>query len=224
MKKISLSALLIFFTLLSQGQDNPLKERKMIDPVSGNLLYISQYEDVKGSPFYSEDWMKAIVIANNNTMFKNMQLKLDVTNNEFLFKRNDTDFLLGPEITEVRLFARNGDSIVFKNGYDINNAIRPSRYLQVLEEGKVTFLKNLKKGIEEYNEYGDATKYKHFVEQYEYYTYRDGKADPARLTKKELQSLLSDKWDKVSQFLSQNNLSGKDEKSFKAAVGYYNSL
>jgi hypothetical protein len=59
---------------------------------------------------------------------------------------------------------------------------------------------------------------------YEYYIYKGSKSDPIRITKKELETLLSDKWDKVSQYMSQNNLSGKDEKSFAAAINYYNSL
>jgi hypothetical protein len=227
MKKICLLILLFPAAFLLHAQnnnDNPLNDRKMIDRTSGRLLYIFQYEDVKGSPFLYDDWMPAIAITYDNTMFKNMQLKFDVPKNEFIFKRNDTNYRLGPEVIEIRLFSKKGDSVVFKNGFDINNAIRQAKYLQVLAEGKITFLKYLKKNIEEYNEYGDATKYKRFIEMYEYYTYKGGKSDPVRITRKELETLLGDKWDKVSLYLSQNNLSGKDEKSFAAAIGYYNSL
>ncbi|MFI5133776.1 MAG: hypothetical protein ACHQEB_05540 [Chitinophagales bacterium] len=228
MKKNYLLILLLspVFILHAQNNnnDNPLNDRKMIDRTSGNLLYIYQYEDVKGTPFLYDDWMPAIVIAYDNTMFKNMHLKFDVAGNEFIFKRNDTNYRVGPEATEIRMFSKNGDSIVFRNGFNINNAIRQSKYIQVLSEGKITFLKYFRKNTEEYNEYGDATKYKRFVEMYEYYTYKDNKSDPVRITKKELETLLSDKWDKVSQYMSQNNLSGKDEKSFAAAINYYNSL
>ncbi len=227
MKKICLASVLFFVYCGLYAQENtndPLADRKMIDRVTGSLLYIYQYEDVKGSSFLYDNWLTGMVILNNNVAFRNVKLKFDVTNNQFVFNRNDSSFQLGPEAIEVRLYQKNGDSLVFKNGYDINNAIRPSKYLLVLAEGKLTLLKYLKKNIEEYSEYGDATKYKRFVEMYDYYIYKDSKADMIHLNKKELQSQLSDKWDQVSQYLSQNSLSGKDEKSFIAAVRYYNSL
>lgn len=227
MKKICFTSALFFASCASFAQENAndaIGERKMVDRVTGNLLYVYQYEDVKGSSFLSDNWLPGTVILNTNVAFKNVKLKFDVANNEFVFNRNDSSFQLGPEAVEVILYQKNGDSLVFKNGYEINNAIRSSKYLQVLAEGKLTFLKLLKKNIEEYNEYGDATKYKRFVEMYGYYIYKDGKADGVHLNKKELQSLLSDKWDKVSQYMSQNGFSGKDEKSFIAAIRYYNSL
>lgn len=215
----------VSFGLWAQDNTNdPLADRKMIDRVTGNLLYVYQYEDVKGSSFLSDNWQPGMVILNNHTVFKNVKLKFDVKDNEFIFNRNDSGFRLGPEAVEIRLYQKNGDSLVFKNGFEINNAIRASKYLQVLAEGKLTFLKFLIKNIEEYNEYGDATKYKRFVEMYDYFIYKDGKADGVHLNKKELQNLLNDKWDQVSRFMSQNNLSGKDEKSFIAAIRYYNSL
>ncbi len=222
--------LFIFFLLglnAAYAQDNTtntLADRKMIDQVSGSLLYIYQYEDIKGSSLLYDNWLPGMVILNNHAVFKNVNLKFDVKDNEFVFNRNDSAFQLSPDATEVRLYQKNGDSLVFKNGYEINNGIRSSKYLQVLVDGNLTFLKYLKKDIEEYSEYGDATKYKRFVEMYEYYIYKGGKAATVHLNKKELQNLLTDKWDKVSQYMSQNGLSGKDEKSFIAAIRYYNSL
>lgn len=226
-EKIYLALVLFTSFCVSNAQDNadnPLSDRKMISEVTGQLLYIYQYEDVKGSSFLFDNWLPGMVIMNTHHVFKNVKLKFDVTKNEFVFNRNDSSFILGPEAVEVRLYQKNGDSLVFKNGYAINNAIRPSKYLQVLTEGKLTFLKFLQKNVEEYNEYGDATKYKRFAEMYDYYIYKDGNADAIHLSKKELQTLLNDKWDKMSEYLSQNRLSGKDEKSFTAAISYYNSL
>jgi hypothetical protein len=227
MRKICLVSFLFSVYCSLHAQDNTnggLGDRKMIDRVTGNLLYVYQYEDVNGSSFLYDNWLPGTVILNNHAIFNNVKLKFDVKDNEFVFNRNDSSFQLGQEVVEVRLYPKNGDSLIFKNGYDINNAIRPSKYLLVLAEGKLTFLKYLKKNIEEYNEYGDATKYKRFTEMYDYYIYKDGKAGMVHLNKKELQNQLSDQWDKMSQYMSQNNLSGKDEKSFIGAIRYYNSL
>ena len=135
MKKICFTSALLFACCASFAQDNAndaIGERKMIDRVTGNLLYVYQYEDVKGSSFLSDNWLPGTVILNTNVAFKNVKLKFDVANNEFVFNRNDSSFQLGPEAVEVILYQKNGDSLIFKNGYEINNAILASKYLQVL--------------------------------------------------------------------------------------------
>lgn len=226
MKKIGIATTLLLLFCVSNAQDNNnlLSDRKMISEITGQILYIYQYEDVKGSSFLFDNWLTGMVMLNNHAVYKNVQLKFDVSKNEFVFNRNDSSFILGPEAVEIRLYQKHGDSLVFKNGFAINNSIPPAKYLQVFTEGKLTFLKFFQKNIEEYSEYGDATKYKRFTDMYDYYIYKDGKATGIHLNKKELQFLLNDKWDRVSQYLSQNSLSGKDEKSFAAAIRYYNSL
>jgi hypothetical protein len=227
MKKIIFSILLFPCLYPAQAQDasnGQLADRRLIDRVSGNPLYVYQYEDVKGSAFLFDNWTPGTVILQNHVTFENVPLKFDVKSNEFIFNRNDSSFQLGPDAIEIKLYPNGGDSLVFKNGFEINAAVHTSKYLQELVTGKLTFLKFLKKNIEEYSIYGDATKYKRFVELYDYFIYKDGKADPVRINKKELQRLFPDKWDIISRYLSQNNFSGKDEKSFVAAIRYYNSL
>lgn len=225
MKKIAVLTIFSFVAVMSFGQtnDNNTGNRQSIDRVSGNLLYLYQYEDIKGSPFLFDDWTQAIVIA-DNTMFKNVQLKFDVMNNEFLYKRNDSSLKLGQNVDEVHFYTRNGDSSVFKKGYSISGAVNGSKYVQVLAEGKITFVKFWKKSIEEYTEYGDATKYKRFNEMYQFYVGKDGKFEPAKVNKKDLQSLLADKWDKVNEYMTKDGWSARDEKGYAAAINYYNSL
>ena len=96
--------------------------------------------------------------------------------------------------------------------------------MQALAEGKVIFLKYSKKDMEEYNEYGDATKYKRFTERNQYYVYSNGTYKTTTLSKKNLQDILSDKWNDVTQYMNQHGLNGKDEKSWKQAIVYYNGL
>ncbi|MBS1921428.1 MAG: hypothetical protein JST17_14340 [Bacteroidetes bacterium] len=211
------------FFAFSQTSNDPLGHRNIIDQASRNILYTYQFEDVKGSPFLSDNWQPGILIYKNHSVFKNVKLKFDIKANEFIFNRNDSSFQLDANVTEVRLYPKQGDSLIFKNGYGFDKSLKPTKYLQVLAEGKITFLKFIKKDIEEYNEYGDATKYKRFIDMYDYYIVKDSKTEDIHLSKKTLQTLLADKWDKISDYLSQYKLSGKDEKSFIAAIRYYNS-
>lgn len=198
----------------------------MNDQENGNLLYIAQYTDIKGSPFLFDEWMKAELILKNNSRIKDVQLKFDNYLNKFIINKNDTAYEISPSIKEIRFYP-SGDTlsaIVFKNGFSINDNIKANSYLQVLSEGKITLLKYSKKDMEEYTEYGDATKYKRFVERSLYFIYSNGSYRLVTLSKKNLQEISSEKWNEVSQYMNQHGLNGKDEKSWKQAIDYYNAL
>lgn len=198
----------------------------MNDQENGNLLYIAQYTDIKGSPFLFDNWMKGELVLKNGSRIKDVQLKFDNYSNKFIINQNDTAYEISPSIKEIRLYPT-GDTlnaIFFKNGFSINDNIKANAYLQILAEGKIMFLKYSKKDMEEYTEYGDATKYKRFTERNQYFIYSNGAYKAISLSKKNMQDLLSDKWNEVSQYINQHGLNGKDEKSWKQAIDYYNTL
>ena len=114
--------------------------------------------------------------------------------------------------------------MIFKNGYAINDKINTQTYLQVLAEGKATFLRYLKKEMDDYTEYGDATKYKRFEEVDRYFVFVGGEFKTVLLNKKSLQDVLPDKWTAVSDYLTTYKVNVKDEEGWKLAIQYYNSL
>lgn len=221
-----LFCLSFFSCCLINAQNNSETNRKIFDQATGDLLYSFQYTDIKGSPFLFDNWMKGELILENDSRIKDVQLKFDSYGSKFIINKNDTAYQISPAIKEIRLYPTGDTSnaMVFKNGFSINGNIQPNTYLQVLAGGKTTLLKYSKKDMEEYTEYGDATKYKRFTERNQYFIYSNNSYKATTLSKKNLQDLLSDKWNEVSQYMNQHSLSGKDEKSWKQAIEYYNTL
>ena len=226
MKKIfSLIIPLSCLLIQSFAQREDLNNRKMNDQETGSLLYIVQYNDVKGSPFLFDDWTNGEILT-DNARFKNLPVKFDAYSNKFIVNRHDTAYEISPAIKEIRLYTSpdTSEMMTFKKGFSINDKINNQTFLQVLAEGKMSLLKYVRKDMEEYNEYGDATKYKRFTDYKQDYILTNGQYKSVTLSKKNLQDVLSDKWNQVSQFLTQKNLNGKDEKSWALAIQYYNSL
>lgn len=223
--RVFLFCLSLFFCYSVNAQ-NPTETKKIFDQATGDLLYSFQYTDIKGSPFLFDNWMNGELIFKNDSRVKDVQLKFDSYSNKFIINKNDTAYQVSPAIKEIRFYP-SGDTlnaIVFKNGFSINDNIRTGTYVQVLSGGKMTLLKYSKKDMEEYTEYGDATKYKRFTERTQYFIYSGNAFKTVSLSKKNLQDIVSDKWTEVSQYMSQHSLSGKDEKSWKQAIDYYNTL
>ena len=85
-------------------------------------------------------------------------------------------------------------------------------------------MKYVAKDIEEYNEYGNANKLQRYKDIEQYYFFENNQFVSVNINKKNLETTLQTKWPQIEAFMKQNNLSGKDEKSWIAAIGYYNTL
>ncbi len=222
MKKICLIVAYLFMSLTLFAQ-----ERQTIDRASGNLLFIYQFEKVQGSSFFKDKWLDASVTVENGYTFKHVNLKFDVYNNKFIFNRNDSAYELGLYVSHVCFYPNASDTtqkIIFKKGYAINNIIKADKYLQVLAEGKISFLKSYQKEIEEFTEYGDANKFKRFNDKETYFLLQDGQYKLVGLNKKSLENVFGNQYNKIEAFLKEKDLSAKDESGWIAAINYINVL
>ena len=203
------------------------QNRKFVDVITGDLAYITQYTDVKGSPFLFDNWLPGKLILNNGETLQNLQLKFDDYNNKFLLNKNDTGYQISPVVKQVVLYPGTADTstfLLFKSGFTGVDKLSPKTFVQVLVDGKNSLLKQYKKDLEEYTEYGNATRFKRFNESFEYFAGVNGKYITIRFSRKTLEELMQEKWTAVSAYLTQNKLNGKDEKSFIEAFKFYNKL
>jgi|SRR6185295_1000389 len=230
MKKLNLALLFFPLSIFSFSQTVDLAARKFIDQsidYSNNKEFVAfQYTDVKGSPYFSEKWLKGKIFLDDQVSFDNLELKFDECNNYFILNWHDTAFHVSSTVKEIVLYPRNDtlNGMVFKNGYAINEKINAKTYLEILAEGKVSFLKYWKKEIDEYTQYSDATKYKRFEEVNRYFIFVDGQFKDVALNKKSLQDVLADKWPQISEYLTRYKVDVKTENGWKLVIGYYNSL
>jgi hypothetical protein len=204
--------------------------RKFIEPMldySNNKEFIGfQYTDVKGSPYFSDKWLKGKVLLSDQLWVENLQLKFDEYNNHFIVNWHDTAFQISTVVKQIVLYPGSDtlNKLVFKNGYAINAKIDAKIYLEVLAEGKMSFLRYPKKEIDKYTEYGDATKYERFEEVHKYFIFVNSNFKEVTLTKKNLQDVLHDKWAQVSEYLAKFKADPKTIDGWKLVIGYYNSL
>jgi len=230
MKRINLVLFFFVLSLFSFSQTVDMTARRFLDQIfdySNNKEFLAaQYTDIKGSPYFSEKWLKGKVFLSDQVWFDNLQIKFDEYNNSFIVNWHDTAFQISSVVKQIILYPGSDTSngLVFKNGYAINEKISTKIYLEVLAEGKMSFLKYPKKEIDDYTEYGDATKYKRFEEVYRYFIFVNGDFKEVTLTKKNLQDVLPDKWTQVSEYLAKYKVNLKAQEGWKLVIGYYNSL
>ncbi len=208
-----------------------VEEHQVIDKSSNgggaNLTYLYQHEEISGSQFFKENWIDADLIDDNGAIFKNIKTKFDVVNNKFIYTKNDTIFEFPLSINQVTFKPNPLDSskdIIFKKGFTIGNTIAPNVYLQVLVNGKITFLKYYKKEIEEYNEYGNANKFKRFKESQLYFVKNGDAFTATTIGKKALEYILQPQISLITAFVQQNKISEKDENGWVYIIKYLNSL
>ncbi len=230
MKKISTLSLLLLNVLFSFSQAVDMTARKFFDQIfdySNNKEFLaSQYTDIKGSPYFSDKWLKGKVFLSDRVWFDNLQIKFDQYNNSFIVNWHDTAFQISPAVKQIILYLGSDtlNGLVFRNGYAINEKINTKTYLEVLAEGKMSFLKYPKKEIDDYTEYGDATKYKRFEEVDRYFIFVNEDFKEVTLTKKNLEDVLPDKWTQVSEYLAKYKVNLKAQDGWKLVIGYYNGL
>ena len=230
MKRIKLVVLSCVFSVFSFSQTVDMTARKFFDQMvdySNNKEFVaSQYTDVKGSPYFSDKWLKGKVLLHDKVWVDNLQLKFDQYNNHFIVNWNDTAFLVSTLVKQIILYPGNDtlNGVVFKNGYAINAKIDVQTYLEVLAEGKISFLRYAKKDIDKYGEYGDATKYERFEEVNRYFIFVNGEFKEVTLTKKSLQEVLQDKWTQVTEYLAKYKADPKSRDGWKLMFDYYNGL
>ena len=215
---------LLFVSTFAQNED---QQHKVIDRSDGSMQYFYTLTEVDGNPFLKDNWTKAYALTADGYRFPKMDVKFDVYNGKFIFNKNDTAFEFPDQVTIVQVLPNENDTSnkqVFERGFAISNSLNKNKFVQVLAEGKTSLLKAYKKEIEDYDVYGDAKKHQRYKATEQYYVLMNGQYVSAKLTKKDLESIFSSKATDIDAFLQKNNLSGKDEKSWIAAINYFNTL
>lgn len=224
MKNSNFAILVILLSLVITAKSQTSIEKRPL--LIGDGLYTFRYENILGTPFLKDEWTPADIKMNNQKVYNNALVKFDLSQNNFILNIDDQAYFLSKDVSEVCMKADTVDTskkIIYRRGYQINKSINSSNFVQLLNEGgKVSLLKFTKKIMQEYSEYNDATKYKRFNLIEQYFILKDSKFTQIVLSKKYMAIVFADKWQQIDSWLIQNNFSGKDEKSWIAAVSYYN--
>ena len=130
-------------------------------PVMGALpsTNTSQFELSKGSPFYKDEWTLATLINEKGQSYKNVPVKVDLFQNNILFRDSaGRELIIGTPLREVRFTAGNADKLPhFINGNILPNAKKG--WFQLLVNDSISLIRESKKAIEQHTSYGSAPEY-----------------------------------------------------------------
>jgi hypothetical protein len=184
---------------------------------------------VQGSPFLTEDWRKANLALANGSTYGDVKVRLNLHQStlHFLNAKGVEMYLEASEISRVELLDSSGklvQQVFVKMTQPLKNGAQEHQLYQVLAEGKINLLKQMRKKVQVYiHEY--SKEITRSFEQYESY-FVFGKNELQALKRKASfwEPLMQDNWKAVSAFANANGLDFKSVEDITKLVAHYNGL
>ncbi|MDP4264377.1 MAG: hypothetical protein Q8941_17740 [Bacteroidota bacterium] len=181
---------------------------------------------VAGTPYFSESWMKAKLELEKGSVYQQVLVRLDLLANDLQYiGPGGKELVATTPVKSVTLL----DSVSGKEYKFVHSSfLRLSKdmeagwYLQ-LTTGTAVLYKKIRKMITEDKPYGSATVEQSISTAGQYFV--EINAAFNRVKKfKELPDLLKDKKDELNKYISERNLSGKNDEDYIDLVTHYNDL
>jgi hypothetical protein len=186
----------------------------------------NKYNGIIGSAFFTDGWVNGRAFTMMK-VYPNLKLRFDVHSNMIYLNVNDTVYdITKSGIVQFDLFPNAPDTskiISFNNGYNFEE-VTPEKFVNVLAEGKIGLIKYFRKDIEEVYESSPTYKEKKFLDKDKYYVIENGNGREVTIGKKNLEKLLTDKWDIVYKYAKEKGISAGNEEGWRRLINYYNSL
>ncbi|MEP6846858.1 MAG: hypothetical protein ABI861_12680 [Panacibacter sp.] len=197
------------------------------DMKSSPVAFDNQYDGIIGNAFLIEQWTTGRAFTMMK-LYPNLKLKFDVHSNKIYINLNDTIYdISNSGIIQFDIFPDASDttnSISFNNGVNLEE-ITPDKFVNILSEGKITFIKYYGKDIEEVYESSPTYKEKKFLDKNKYYIIEEGQpGKEVSVGKKNLEKILASKWEEVSKYAKSNGISAGNDKGWQKLISFYNSL
>ena len=154
--------------------DNDLVSHKFALFDANGRPFVNPYRDIAGTPFFTDSWEYGIIITDDNSVFGNMQFRLDLKDQQVHFRKPDNTELViqSGAVKQITLFDSSGKTpatYVFQCGFpSIDNQNEKSFY-QMLADGKIKFLKSLRKSIHEEKDGFSGEVHREFRQYEDYY-------------------------------------------------------
>lgn len=235
MKKVGRNTILLiafisFFKNASAQDAFSMSTTFFVEGVPKSASSNFHYGDIEGSPYLYDGWAIGEAKLSDGKAYKNLYLQYDEIQSSVSFKYALTDSALAFAVPAVEFaFSYIGNNKIhnvhFLNGFQPVGDANNTTFYQVLAMGKIQVLKRTVKKIIKHQEYGSAEIKQIVSESTNYYLAREDKK-PVRIKNdnKAVLEALSDRADKVKQYVKDNNLNAKDDADFAKIINYYNTI
>jgi hypothetical protein len=232
----------LFVTSNSFSQTTSLPTKELIPIPKGQTDWSSQvtmtdhmgrpfrrdYSEVRGSPFYFEDWKPANARTDSATLTGIKKIKIDLYNHEIdcIAANNDSLTIQDGIIRQFILLdsAKSGRNYLFRSGYpaiDKNNA---NSFFLVLADGNIQLLKSSRKELRVNKNDMTGETNTEFVQYDDYYVFHNGQITRLKRDKDYVLGLMSDQQKKMDEYLKDKKVNYKNPESVAVVFDYYNSL
>jgi hypothetical protein len=227
----SLSLFLLFFvTLACFGQD-PIGgtiNGTLID-LRGSAVPIGNALTIEGSPYFSANWSKGTITLSNKKKYERISVKLNLHTDDVLFIAEDTKnemIALKGSVLEIEVSdpEKNDKLVLFRSGYPSVQSNSQKTYYNVLVDGRVSLLKQIKKTIIEEKPFNSASVIQKYKTEKFYFLFVNNSMALLKKKKDDLLNLLSAQKEKVDAFINTNKLNVKSDDDLVRIVEFYNSL
>ena len=201
-----------FYEMKAQSEDILLTNSKKIDK--------NRYRDIKGSPYFFEDWQKGKVISAEAEAIENVMLNYNGYTKGFEIKMNDR-FIELDEKWYVRVIVEGAEEeIIFQRNFlppfngKFSRQVYKGKDITVLQEFNI---KIAKKTI---NNVGKKVEFQRFIPVEQYYLIEGQKAKYFKLKKKNILAELGNST-KLEAFIKKEKMKLDSEADLKKLLTFY---
>jgi hypothetical protein len=182
--------------------------------------------DVKGSPFFADEWMNGSVLLATKERIDSVfmkynlytdQLQVKVDEHEYAFSIDVREFLLPDPVT--------GEISLFRSGFTDVPGMSEKSFYKVLYDGKTKLLVKYKKTIGSEMTSTPGVKARVFEDQKTYFIRTaSGRMEKIRKKNKEILDLLEGKTDELKKMIDAKKMKLVSDEEIISLLEYYDSL
>jgi len=189
---------------------------------------ISNYKEVQGTPFVSEDWQEGTIVFSNGLKEKSSQLNFDLYSNKPLFREGNQLYNFQEPVKEISyqgIWNGQPKQLIFRNEYPAIGNLSRSFYYRVETDGARFHLLQFVEKVVNQEMVSIGTYEKKFVQQDDWYLYdvAAGKLIKLPRSKKDLAQAVSGLSPALGEYIKSKSPNPKDAESMSVMVRVLNS-
>ena len=224
MKKYKLYCVFVLLLLCVKAKAQYLSD------YTGRPYYLKTNDGIQGSALLTDNWLNGTVYFVNGKI-ANAILNYNIYGDELLFKspRDSSvqafvDPVKGFSIKGIALDESDQTDMNFSSGFPAVDDQTPKTFYQVVGDGKVKLLRYYKKKVLESTGFASQVTTKTFTLANSYYIFVNNQMTKIRPSQKTILAAMSDKGDKMQEYIKTNKVNFKSDAALAKLFSYYNSL